>query len=294
MLFRSELAGGGTWDTQGAAGNVVISWSPAALEWPEQDLRVEQPRIEARIELADSTIAAITTTARWEALHWAAVDGGAGTIRASAGAGPTWSIESIELAAWCGRITLSSFEYDPSEPQIATTVTVEAVALEEIAEFFPQAVRAAAGHLSGVFELSWNETDGLRPGRGTLRVVGASPARVQLAPSPGLLSARLPEQIRVLPRWSGLLSKWSALDNPARQELVQLEMGEKSVRVDSLEVQLHPEGVGRPLSARVHLLGRPDPQAFVEQVNVTVNVTGPLQDLIELGLDQRARISAGR
>ncbi len=289
------LSGSGQWDAEtGAAGTFTLSWPMDALPWTEHDLHLTQPAAKISVEVVSSAIAAVELECDWAALRVTTLELGPGRLQASwDGQGP-WRIETATIAAWRGRVSLAPFAFDPAAPALDTTIALENVALTDLAAFFPAAVRAADGRLSGDFGLRWDPTDGLRPGRGALQILASEVARVRLAASPGLLSGRVPAKIAVLPDWLGPLAKWTAVENPAHDELEHIELGDRFIRVDRLEVTLHPDGLNGAVSARVRLIGRPEASELVEKIDFTVNVTGPLQELIELGLDKRSRVTTGK
>ena len=244
--------------------------------------------------LVNSAPTEIEVDASWPSADFAGIAVGAGTVRATRAGEGAWQVETVQVAMWRGQVALAPFTIDPAAPQVDTTVTVDDVSISELVAFLPQALTAADGRLSGRFTVSWDVSNGLRPGRGMLRILNTEVARVQLAASPGLLSGRVPARIAVLPDWLGPLAKWTAVDNPAYHELEEIEMGHRFLNVKTLEVSLQPDGSGEGLSAQVRLIARPEGTKIVDEVDFTVNVSGPLQELIELGLDDRSRIDSGK
>ena len=113
-------------------------------------------------------------------------------------------------------------------------------------------------------------------------------ARVQMAPAPGLFSDRVPQKIETLPHWLGPLARWAAVENPAYQELIEVETGRRALAVEALRLELYPDGKS---GLRADLIARPVEGIAVDRVVFGVNVMGPWEDLIVLSANQGANIS---
>ncbi|WP_221029820.1 hypothetical protein [Actomonas aquatica] len=292
------VAGEGTYSAEaegGADGRLSVSWQSPTAAWSAQNVRLEEVQVAATLQLADSALRDAAVTLAWARAEIMDTPVGPGSLRAEQeqGQGGAWRVSDARIALWQGEVALDPFTIDPAAPRLSTEVVVQAVAIDELAPYFPEAVRAANGRMSGRFAINWSLAQGLAFGRGALQVLSTEVAQVKLASSPGLLSGRMPAKIAVLPSWLGPLAEWTAAENPAKAELEEIEQGRRFIQVERLEVQLYPDGVDGSTSARVRLVGRPENSAVVDKVDFTVNVSGPLQELIELGLDDRASISAG-
>jgi hypothetical protein len=129
------------------------------------------------------------------------------------------------------------------------------------------------------------------PCDGSLAVAAGQPATVRLASSPGLLTGNSPPRIALLPASMGALSRWFSLENPAHGMLQRIELGQAPLAVENLRLQLYPDGAGGARSARVEVVARTTGVGdVVEKVTFTVNVSGPLDQVLRLGLDNRAKI----
>jgi hypothetical protein len=126
-----------------------------------------------------------------------------------------------------------------------------------------------------------------------MRVTADTPASIQLASTPGFLTQHLPERIKLLPDWLRLPPNWFAPVNPAYGTLEKIERGEQDLTVEQLRVELYPDGPEGARSATVAVTARPLAGSAVELVSFTINIAGPLQQVLEIGLDDRARLNFG-
>jgi hypothetical protein len=161
------------------------------------------------------------------------------------------------------------------------------VGLQDIAALIPQSFAAAQGRIDGVVRLGWSSAQGFRLGAGNLTLGTTEPAIVRLAPAPGFLTRSMPKRFEPVPSWTGPLSKWLSTDNPVYSDMSAIELGRASLRVESLAVQLTPDGDERGRTATVRMAARPtQPNAAVKVVNIDVNVAGPLDAILKLGLNR--------
>jgi hypothetical protein len=73
--------------------------------------------------------------------------------------------------------------------------------------------------------------------------------------------------------------------------LQRIELGQVPLAVESLDFQLYPDGAGGSRSAQVRVVARTTEAGdVVEKVTFTVNVSGPLDQVLRLGMDERAKI----
>ncbi len=190
-----------------------------------------------------------------------------------------------------GRVALTPFTFSPQHIEASALAEFTDLSLERIAHLLPEALTAATGSVSGQVGVNWSPDLGAVPSRGALIMSPATPATLRLSPSPGFLTGRVPERIALLPDWLGPLARWFSPVNPAYETLRQIEEGEMALVVEKLEVQLYPDGLEGPRSAVVRVVAHPTGEAVVERVDFTVNVSGPLDQVIRLGLDERAQLN---
>ncbi len=192
----------------------------------------------------------------------------------------------VEIAG--GQMTVDPCEVPLSPLVVDANLRISQVGLQDIVLLVPTAgLSDARGRIDGVVRVKWNETLGVQLGVGSLTVRDDEPAIVRLTPSAGLLTRNVPEHFDLLPAWLGPLARWMRPANPAYANMKAIELGEADLRVKALDVQLTPEGDERGRSAVVRLVAQPaQPDSAVKEVVFDVNVAGPVNAVLKLGLDQ--------
>jgi hypothetical protein len=171
-----------------------------------------------------------------------------------------------------GALTATPFQFKFSQPEIAVTLSLVGISLEEVVALLPSALSEAHGHVDGQITLNWSETAGLGFGAGWLRLADKADATVRLTPTPGLITAQL------------------SAGNPAFASLQRVELGKTPLSVHLLSAEFSPAGDGLGRTASVRLEAQPiDPQLIAPLV-LDVNVAGPLDQLIKLGLNDRVKM----
>jgi len=193
-----------------------------------------------------------------------------------------------------GRIALQPFTLDPGKLEIDTMAELEGVALSSIADFVPQTLHDASGQLKGRVAVRWNAKLGTRPGGGSLTLAATSPASLRLAATPGFLTQHTTERIQWLPDFMGPIARWLAVENPAYDTLRQIEMGDLPLQVEKLIVDLYPDGPNGTRSALVEVVARPVAGTAVGKVSFTLNVSGPLDEVLRLGSDERVNMNLNK
>ncbi len=281
--LRSEFSGRLTLTlSNGTAASPKQKWSASGLAFAiDATLEKNRPTVHA-LRFAVETLNAATLTARQLNVEAAGIEGG------------KLDVQRAEVSLLGGRVTLTPFTFDPAKPAIDTTADFIGVALGELAALVPQALAEASGRLYGRVAVRWNAQAGAEPGEGALRVAIDSAASVRLAPASGFLTNRVPRKLFLLPAGLGPLARWTAVDNPAYDTLRQIELGQMPLKVETLDVKLFPDGPDGPLSARVELVARPaEAGGAVDRVDFTVNVAGPLSQVLRVGLQSGASINVG-
>ncbi|MDO8539441.1 MAG: hypothetical protein Q7S40_03305 [Opitutaceae bacterium] len=196
-----------------------------------------------------------------------------------------------------GRVAFTPFVFDPDKPEVQTDAEFEHVELSRFAAYLPAVLAEARGPVSGRMQVNWSVKDGLRSASGTLRPETAVAASIRLAPSPGFLTSRLPENVReridLLPSWFGPIRKLFRPVNPAYETLRAIEMGESRLELKTLELSVSPGGDINGRTARIVLMAKPSAnESVVDSVRFEINVNGPLADLVKLGLEGRVKMHA--
>lgn len=285
------LAGSGEWRgadasgtlqvalAAGTAGSVAQNWSATGLVL-DADFSVVATRLAVRAaHLRVESFQAAGLAAKNLVLDLAGADAGRLTVTRA------------ELAAFGGRIALTPFTLDPAQPAVKSIAEFSGLALGDLAAFVPQALKEAKGQVAGCVSIDWSLKSGLGPSGGAVTVSSAEAATVRLTASPGLLTGNSPPRIVLLPAFMGPLSRWASLENPAHSMLQRIELGQAPLAVESLNLQLYPDGAKGARSATIEVVARTTGVGdVVEKVTFTVNVSGPLDQVLRLGLDDRAKI----
>ena len=177
-------------------------------------------------------------------------------------------IESAELGALGGRLSVEPLTCDPTAGTVACVVVADGLRVEDVLALFPDAPAKATGVIDGRLPVVLDRT-GLHFGAGWMGLKVGQTATVWFN-SPGLLTGRL------------------APANPAYATLQGIEVGRMPLSVEELRVELHPAGAPAQRSAQIHLAGRPaDAGSRLGQVTLDLNVNGPLEELLNWGLRTR-------
>jgi hypothetical protein len=166
------------------------------------------------------------------------------------------------------------------------------VGLPDIVHLVPTAgLSEARGSIDGDVRVMWSAATDLQLGLGRLSLRTDEPMVVRLSPALGLLTARVPQYIDILPGWAGAFGRWLRPENPAFADLQAVELGKAELRVSALDVQIAPEGDAAGRSAVVRMVARPEQNGTaVKEVTFDVNVAGPLNKVLKLGIEQNFSI----
>lgn len=197
----------------------------------------------------------------------------------------------VEIAG--GEITLDPTTLSLAPLAVEGRLHIFNVGMEDIAALVPAGLSSAHGRIDGDVRVGWSSAGGFRVGAGDLSLGQSEPATVRLAPAPGFLSRSMPKRFEPLPSWTGPLSRWFSADNPVYTDMAAIELGKAPLRVESLKVRLTPDGDLEGRTATVRMVARPlKREAGVKSVNIDVNVVGPLDSLLQLGLNQKYSVEA--
>jgi hypothetical protein len=283
-----ELRGGGALREGRPGGNVQLVWPDGALRDPAAGWSLEGIRVEGTfaVDLAAGTFSSIQpfellvrtmSTPRFGARNLSVVG------RLLPDRSVALERARIEIAG--GDIALDPCVIPLSPPAIATRIRVNAVGLQDVAALVPAGLAETRGRVSGSVGFGWSDAEGISLGSGELKLDPLEPAIVRLAPTPGFLTARVPKRLSLLP---GFAARWFQPLNPAYAEVQAIELGRTTLRVHDLSIRLSPEGDARGRTASVRINGRPDqPDSVVREVTFEVNVSGPLSEVLRMGMQQK-------
>ena len=287
-----RIAGEGEWTSDGATGRLQLTMDGGKASSAAQGWDAAGISLTGTVDLtAGGSLEIESLVLQVASVQAAGIAGRDLTVELAGSVPGEVTVRRAEIAILGGTVRVQPFAVDPARPEIRATAELAGISLGEVAGLVPTALAAARGRLEGRIEIAWSEATGFKPQGGALRVAADTPATIRLASTPGFLTQHLPERIKLLPDWLRLPPTWFAPVNPAYGTLQKIELGEQDLTVEQLRVELYPDGPTGARSATVEVAARPAAGSAVERVSFTVNVAGPLQQVLEIGLDERARLN---
>lgn len=172
----------------------------------------------------------------------------------------------VEIAG--GYARAAACELPLLSPRVETDVSFERVGLQDIVALVPEVMSEAHGRVDGHVHLTWTPPANFVVGRGELKLSQNEKAEVRLAPTPGLITSNLTPAI---------LQYYPGLD--------EIELGRVPLIAEAFQVSFTPDGDAEGRTATVHLAGVGKNKKA--PVDVTVNVRGPVEPLLRLGMQAR-------
>lgn len=279
---RLALTGSGTWRGAEVTGVLHSSLTGATARSDSQHWSAAGLALESEVDLAPGRTVVRAAHLKVDSLLAAGIAARELVVDAAGAEGGRLAIKRAEVTALGGRITFEPFPLDPAKPVIKTAVEFPNIALAEVVPLLPQALKEAKGRVAGRVRIEWSGADGLVAAEGKLATQEGESAVLRLAPSSGLFTGRVPARIGL---FLGLTMK-----NPAIDTLRRIELGEDALLVDRLKVDLFSLNGESDRSAQVDIVGRPTNDRDVKKITLTVNVTGPINQVVRLGVGQKATL----
>jgi len=286
------VAGSGILRQGQPVGRVRVTWRDGSLQQAEQGWTLAGIAFSGEFEL-DGTAARPVSTAPFEltvqTITTTRFGARNGFVNARLNEQGALSVTAARVEIAGGEVTTDPFEAPLSPLMVNALLRISRVGLQDIVLLVPAAgLDDARGRIDGVVRLKWDKALGIQLGVGHLAIRDDEPAIVRLTPAPGLLTGHVPQYFDLLPTWLGPLSRWARQVDPAYGNMQSVELGQSELRVKTLDVLLTPEGDERGRSATVRLVAQPTmPDSVVKEVTFDVNVAGPLNAVLKLGIDQK-------
>jgi hypothetical protein len=201
----------------------------------------------------------------WRGGHYGPLTLGAGKMRFAL-AGDRVSVQDASLAVFAGELSLGAFAFSFARPEFEVPAKVRGFEMAMLLPYLPSMVADARGRLDGSMQLRWAANE-LSLGDGTLTLRPGEKAEVRFLPQPGFLAGSLPTA----------LTKYYT-------GLADLEQGKVPLRADSLTVAFTPRGDAEGRTAVINLAGGPADPRLQAPVDLTFNVRGPLEWLVNFGM----------
>jgi len=284
-----KFSGSGTLNGSDLAGNLIATLADGSAHSVQQNWNLNRLDLEAKVDLASG--GALLQSLQLHVNEANAVGMTATEIAVYAAGDPQHRllIQQAELSMLGGRINLRPFMLDLGNPVIDTTAHLDGVDMSALAAFVPEALSEAKGRVSGRIAVRWSSKLGIQPGDGLLTVSPDTPASIRLTSTPGFLTQHTTERIQFLPDSFGRFGKWLSVENPAYDTLRRIELGELPLVVEKLRVELYPDGPSGPRSATAVVQARPADGSAVGLVSFQVNVSGPLDEVLKLGTNDKVK-----
>lgn len=268
--------GEGTWERGVLGGKAAFSLREGRIDDPARQIMLEG--ISVDVEVAD--LAARRTEPEqvftWRSGRYNGIALGVGRIEALLD-GDRIRVNNAALDVFGGELRVGSLAMSTSKPEFSVIAQMNGVSVDQVLFLLPPVLSEAHGRLDGEVALKRDAT-GIQIGDGRLTLRQGETADLRLAIKPGWLSTALPPEI--LKYFPGFR---------------KIETGEIPIRARVLEITLTPLGDAAGRTAWVHVAGGPSDPELTAPIDTTVNVRGPLEELVkigaELGSNSRLRFS---
>ncbi len=288
-----HLAGSGTVREGVVSGEATAELRDGTMSDPVSGLQVDGIAGFFRVTSLDPLLADAPQIFTFRELSVAGITVTDGFVRARMSEENLVEVTTVGMKVLGGTISVDPFKFSLLNPEIEAQARFSKMRLADAVPLIPNVLASAEGQLSGRVVLRWSEKEGPSVGEARLRVEKDAPPMIRLAPKSGLLTAALPPRFELLPRRRfGALAWFLSLNNPAHKPARDIELGAMRLHVDSLRLRLHPTGDVNGRTLTLTMVAHPSDQSLVEKVTFDVNVTGPLQTLVQqIGLNSTATIS---
>jgi hypothetical protein len=177
------------------------------------------------------------------------------------------AVSRASFQALGGTVSTEAFNYFPALRELETVVLVDGISIEEVMALTPDLPAKASGRVNGRFPLRIDD-GGVRIGTGWLQLKPGVQAMIQL-------------------NAQGLLTSGTSPSNPSYAVLKKVESGLLKLNISELRLDIRPPNAPPGRSAQLHIAGSPVDPTVKAPVILDLNVNGPLEKLINLGLDSR-------
>lgn len=178
------------------------------------------------------------------------------------------------LRALGGRVTAEPFVLVPSLAELDAVLLASGISVEQVMALTQDLPAKATGRVNGRVPVRI-AADGLRLGTGWLALMPGVNAEIEF-------------------NAKGLLTGGAAPGTPSHAVLQKIESGLLKLRISELRLDIRPTDVPEGRSAQLHLKGEPVDKEVKAPVILDLNVNGPLEKLINMGMDRRLSIGSGK
>ena len=178
------------------------------------------------------------------------------------------------MAALGGHITTEPFTLSPSHGELDVTFLADGLDIAELMALAPDVPGKANGRLNGRMPLHV-DSDGVHFGRGWAALAPATTAELRL-------------------NAQGLLTGGMSTSSPSYAVLSRIEGGLLRLKLRELRLEVHPENAPEGRTATLRLEGSPVDESVKAPVSLEVNVNGPVERLLNLGLNSHLKTGTSK
>lgn len=170
-----------------------------------------------------------------------------------------------------GVVRVEPFTFVPSGRAVDLTLVVDGVNASEVLALTDKLPAQASGQVSGRLPLHIDDA-GFKFGTGWMGLRPGTSAQIQI-------------------NAAGLLTAGASPKSPSYAVLQRIESGLLKLEVNELRLDIRPPGSPASRSAQLRVSGRPVDRSIQAPVELDLNVNGPLESLLNLGL--KANVGIG-
>lgn len=179
-------------------------------------------------------------------------------------------IAEASLQALGGRLSAEPFAFAPSRAELDAVLLADGISIEEVMALTQDLPAKATGRVNGRVPVRIG-AGGLKLGTGWLALTPGVSAEIEF-------------------NAKGLLTGGAAPNTASYAVLQRIESGLLKLRIGELRLDIRPTDAPEGRSARLHLKGAPVDPEVKAPVILDLNVNGPLEKLINMGMDSRLSI----
>ena len=181
-------------------------------------------------------------------------------------------VSRATLRALGGTLAAEPFSLAPSRDELEATMVADGLDVAAILARAGDVPAQAVGRVGGRLPIRIDQA-GLRLGTGWLELKKGVRAEVQLK-AVGLLTGGVPRS------------------NPGYNLLTRVESGLLRLQMTELRLDVHPPDAPAGRTAQLHLAGEPIDPGVKMPITLDLKINGPLERVINLGLDRRVSFGA--
>ena len=179
-----------------------------------------------------------------------------------------FDVAVLSARALGGTVSVEPFVYRLGETGVEAVVRAEDIQADQVMALTQDLPARASGSLSGRLPIRYDES-GLRLGTGWLGLKPGASAEIEF-------------------HASGLLTAGTSPKSPSYAVLKKVEDGILKLKVTELRLDIRPPNAPGTRTAQLHVVGAPVDPAVKAPVTLDLNVNGPIESLINLGMKSGA------